>query len=918
MSEKNHSGNDSAQIVPISPKDCFDILEHAPIGVFTSTPEGRFLYVNPALVRMYSYATREELIDSIKDITSQLYADPADRNEFRRLLEEQGELVNYEYRLLRKDGSIFWVSTTVRSVLDEQGSVICYQGFTTDITSRKQAEDALLRKHSFLQEILESSPTPFFSVDRDYRYTSFNQAYAQLMKELYGVDIELGHSLYDYQMVPEDSLKSRINIDRALRGEQFIEEAYSDRQDLPRQYTEVTHNPMNDEHGQVIGVSVFIQDITERKKAEEKLQESEEKYRCLVGQSADMMYLHDLKGHFLEVNQATISHTGYSCEELLSMTVFDIHSGQPGRDELLRMWEKWRPEQNETIETMHLRKDGSRFIAEVKTSKVHFGGKDYILALVRDVTERKQMEEDIKESKARLDAILEQLPVGVGLIDNKGSFILSNSALKVNVPGKGIPSRQPAQMEKWKTFDDNENLVPPNNWPGARALRGETVSGMEFIYIAEDGTELWKLVYAAPFRSHHNKVVGAVVVVQDITKRKDAERKLHELAANLEKKVSERTALAENRSKQLQALAVELIEAEERERRRIAQLLHDDLQQMLAGTRLLLQSASERLSPMSEIVKVQQLLEESIKKSRSLSHELSPPVLDHSGLVAALEWLTGQIKAQFGLNADLKNKTDIQLENAPIKVFAFRAIQELLFNIAKHAGVNSARVEISNSDHHFFVTVSDEGRGFDPEVLNRSGKVGFGLLTIRERANYIGAQLIIDSAPGKGSRFSLKIPLGIVRAEGLQPQTATGAADQIEVHEMPGISPLAGLVRVLFVDDHKVMRQGLIQLISGQPDIHVVGEAANGLEAIDQTRRLNPDVIVMDISMPEMDGIEATRKIKAELPEVRVIGLSMHDNEHIFNSMCKAGAESIVNKASSPAKLLKAIYGIAQEKSCPI
>ena len=96
-------GNDSDQIGQLSSEDCFDMLEHAPIGVFTSTPEGRFFSVNPALVRMYGYATREELIDSINDITSQLYADPADRDTFRRLLEEQGELINYEYRLLRKD-----------------------------------------------------------------------------------------------------------------------------------------------------------------------------------------------------------------------------------------------------------------------------------------------------------------------------------------------------------------------------------------------------------------------------------------------------------------------------------------------------------------------------------------------------------------------------------------------------------------------------------------------------------------------------------------------------------------------------------------------------------------------------------------------------------------------------------------------
>jgi DNA-binding NarL/FixJ family response regulator len=114
---------------------------------------------------------------------------------------------------------------------------------------------------------------------------------------------------------------------------------------------------------------------------------------------------------------------------------------------------------------------------------------------------------------------------------------------------------------------------------------------------------------------------------------------------------------------------------------------------------------------------------------------------------------------------------------------------------------------------------------------------------------------------------------------------------------------------VLFVDDHKVMRQGLINLIGTQPGIHVAGEASNGREAIDRVRQLKPDVVVMDVSMPVMDGIEATRHIKAKWPEVRVIALSMVEDEHVARTMREAGAEAFVSKTASLAELLKAIFG---------
>lgn len=116
-------------------------------------------------------------------------------------------------------------------------------------------------------------------------------------------------------------------------------------------------------------------------------------------------------------------------------------------------------------------------------------------------------------------------------------------------------------------------------------------------------------------------------------------------------------------------------------------------------------------------------------------------------------------------------------------------------------------------------------------------------------------------------------------------------------------------LRVMFADDHEVMREGLTGLIAKQPGIRIVGEAGNGRQALELAMRVRPDVIVMDVSMPEMDGIEATRRIKAEMPDVRIIGLSMYEDAHIGKIMREAGADGFVSKSASAAELVEAICG---------
>ncbi len=114
-------------------------------------------------------------------------------------------------------------------------------------------------------------------------------------------------------------------------------------------------------------------------------------------------------------------------------------------------------------------------------------------------------------------------------------------------------------------------------------------------------------------------------------------------------------------------------------------------------------------------------------------------------------------------------------------------------------------------------------------------------------------------------------------------------------------------IKILLADDHAVLRTGLRLLINSQSDMEVIGEVGDGLEALDEARRLKPDVLLMDITMPRMGGIEATRLIKREMPDIKVLALTVHEDEAHLRRFLEAGASGYVPKKAADVQLLEAL-----------
>lgn len=126
-------------------------------------------------------------------------------------------------------------------------------------------------------------------------------------------------------------------------------------------------------------------------------------------------------------------------------------------------------------------------------------------------------------------------------------------------------------------------------------------------------------------------------------------------------------------------------------------------------------------------------------------------------------------------------------------------------------------------------------------------------------------------------------------------------------------------VRVLLVDDHKIMREGLRALLEREPGIEIVGDAADGRTAFDLVNSLSPDVVVMDVGMPELNGIEATRQIRASKENVKVVALSAHGDKRYVMHMLDAGASGYVLKITAHEELVRAVFAVSAGKTylCP-
>ena len=742
------------------------LIETTSQGVVLINPQGNINYVNPQMSLFIGHGEAELLGTSIfayhfsEDI-------PAARALFERVL--GGEKVQSVFRLRRADGSEMWVSISASPQRTPEGGIDAVLGMMTDITKHKRAEVALALEREILQRIFSSIPVMLMMWDRNLKRFTLNRHTEQV----------LGWSTADAN---RGEFLAKISPDPVCRTEvidfmQSLEAGWRkfnftarDGRTIPVDWANIQLS-----NERMIGIGV---DLRDRSLAEAALQESEERYRGLLGVLPTAMY---------------------SCDANGLLTFFN--------EQAAAIWGR----------TPGLKTPTDRFCGAFKLRKT------------------------------------------------------------------------------------DGTVMAHADCPMALAVReGKSFRGREAVVERPDGSRVNVSVNVDPIRDSTGQVIGAINVFTDITARKRDEQQLRELNEMLEARVAERTVEVQRQSDQLRALTAELTQAEQRERRRLATVLHDHVQQILAASLLQLHSIGAQITSeraREQVEWVRQILGEGIDACRSLAIDLSPPVLYEQGLSPALEWLARRMAKEFQFTVKVHAEAGAGPRDENTRILLFQAVRELVFNAYKHSGEASASVTLERAMDGFFeLSVTDSGRGFEHSQIEENGK--FGLFSIEQRLAFIGGRMQVDSANGRGTRITLGVP-----AE--SPEAVSQQSEQLAT--VPLSISHSSRIRVVIADDHAILRDGVSKILRSQSDIEIVAEAADGAQAVELVTQLQPELVLMDVSMPRLDGIEATRRITTRFPHIKIIGLSMFEPEEVQEPMRLAGAVAYVNKAGAAEDLLRVI-----------
>jgi PAS domain S-box-containing protein len=476
---------------------------------------------NKAAEKLYGYSPDEIIGKPISilfksDLSSKHIALAIDKMHHQDLGKE-------EHEVIRKDGSSFFILTSINVIRDEKDRISGYVAIHKDITERRKAEQLLAdfnaelkkqvdEKTREIRHVLTSSADAFYVIDKDFRVILINKIAEKHLEKVWGNRVRKGVNILDV-CPPDRKEKIKSNFEKAFLGERLEYEVVNEKPGMPA-CVNVKYTPVTDEEQKVTGVYVVSKDITEQKKAEQSVIESEEKYRTLVERASDGIFIAGPSGHFIVVNPSGCKMSQYSLAELQRMTIYDLAEPEDLEKNPFH-FEEMKREEGATVERKMRKKDGTVIDIEVNAK---FLSDNRFLAFIRDITERKKAEMAIAESEAKfraffensLDGILLATPEGIVLAANPAACILFGRSEEdmIGKPRESFMDTSAAAFQE---------LLNEGTEKGK--IKGETV------FRRKDGSAFYAEISSAIFTDAMGEQ-RLSVIFHDITERKIAEEEI--------------------------------------------------------------------------------------------------------------------------------------------------------------------------------------------------------------------------------------------------------------------------------------------------------------------------------------------------------------------------------------------------------
>jgi PAS domain S-box-containing protein len=920
--------------------------------IWVSDPEGNARFINRAYAEFFGIT-----VEDLKSSGWQSLIHPDDVAAYAaevKACHRDRRFLHSEVRVRRHDGEWRWVESFGQPRFSSTGEFLGMAGCCPDITERKRLEESQRQngeRQAFLLRLSDALRSPADPCAMQSVVCRMLGEHLQANRVTYA-DIEGKEFITRDSWVKDVSPRVRrglitvfgnTRIEAFRRGETIwsddviADSRFSDAEQENFRAIEIralvsVGLTMNGQWIGTFGVHSktpriwtnaeieLIREVAERRwsaaeraRVDEVLREREQRLRLALDASRAGYWMQDARTGHVDWDDRFREIYGLTAGEPASFEAWLGRVHEEDRPQVLELWNQiLRTKTYDTFDSTFriVRPDGT--VAWIQSlGQVHRdteGQVTRLTGLELDITERRRAEEALQarrdeERDRTVQLLLETAPQGILSTDARGVILTANRALEKmfgwelgELTGQSIEQLVPTALQDQHAVHLAAYLKDP---------QGRLMARIDFVGQRKDGSTF-------PIEISLNHVATAdgghaIAFVTDISERKKDEEALKQSHAELER-----------RTLQLSRLASQLTLAEQHAREQLAKTLHDGLQQLLFAAAVKLEQVLKGKSEVDQIgllLRVRADVNQAMEAARTLSVNLFPPMLHIGGLPAALTWLAKRTQEQYSVVVNVTADPRANPEARDVRILLFEVVRELLFNAVKHAHVGRVDVNLALGPADTIqIQVSDEGVGFDPTVAHhhKDRHRGLGLFSIQERFALLGGHLDIQSAPGKGSRFSLTLPrtgpphLGADGAE-RRPHN-TGLREHL-VYDSASDSSKS--LRILIADDHAVVRAGLRELFNQRPPLLVVGEAASGFEAISQAIALQPDLILMDVSMPQMNGIEATRHIRGTLPRIRIVGLSTFDDEDTERAMLEAGAEAYFTKNEGANRLLNHLLSLS-------